>query len=101
MEAGREAAANRVLRGGSWNNEARNVRSAYRNHDDPANRNDNIGFRCARAHERVGASAPEQACFHGVATEPGVRHNATTAGVLVGVPDGSPNARRPVAPDVI
>ena len=42
------------------------MRSAYRNHNDPANRNDNIGFRCARAHERVGVSAPEQAGFHGV-----------------------------------
>ena len=67
MEAGREGAANRVLRGGSWNDNARNVRAAYRNHNDPANRNDNLGFRCARAHERVGASAPEQAGFHDVA----------------------------------
>jgi formylglycine-generating enzyme required for sulfatase activity len=67
VEAGRESAANRVLRGGSWNDNARNVRAAYRNDNDPADRNDDIGFRCARAHERVGASAPEQAGFHGVA----------------------------------
>jgi len=44
-----------------WINDARNVRAAYRNHNDPANRNDNLGFRCARAHERIGWSAPEQA----------------------------------------
>jgi len=38
-----------VLRGGSWINNGRNVRSAYRNMNDPSNRNDNIGFRLARA----------------------------------------------------
>jgi formylglycine-generating enzyme required for sulfatase activity len=54
MEAGRKGAANRVIRGGSWANEARNVRAAYRNGNDPANRNDSLGFRCARAHVRVG-----------------------------------------------
>ena len=44
----------RVLRGGSWINNARNVRAAYRNANDPGKRNDNIGFRLARAHERIG-----------------------------------------------
>ena len=42
---------NRVLRGGSWINDGRNVRSAQRNANDPGNRNDNIGFRLARAQE--------------------------------------------------
>jgi len=37
-----------VLRGGSWNNNQRNVRAAVRNRNNPANRNDNIGFRCVR-----------------------------------------------------
>ncbi len=41
------ASAPRVLRGGSWNNDARNVRAAYRNHNEPSNRNHNLGFRCA------------------------------------------------------
>jgi len=39
--------AQRVLRGGSWNNNASNCRSAYRNRNDPSNRNNNIGFRVA------------------------------------------------------
>jgi hypothetical protein len=33
-------------RGGSWNNEARNERCAYRNRNNPDNRNNNAGFRC-------------------------------------------------------
>ncbi|MCP4043358.1 MAG: SUMF1/EgtB/PvdO family nonheme iron enzyme [Gammaproteobacteria bacterium] len=43
---------NRVLRGGSWINNGRNVRSAYRNTDDPSNRNRNYGLRLARAREQ-------------------------------------------------
>jgi hypothetical protein len=38
-----------VLRGGSWNNNAQNVRSANRNNNTPDNRNNNIGFRLALA----------------------------------------------------
>jgi formylglycine-generating enzyme required for sulfatase activity len=37
--------SNRVLRGGSWNNNGRNCRSANRNNNEPSNRNNNIGFR--------------------------------------------------------
>ena len=48
-----------VVRGGSWNNNARNCRSAYRNRNEPANRNDNLGFRCAPAHDLI-LSDPEQ-----------------------------------------
>lgn len=40
-----EPGSNRVIRGGSWNNKAQNLRSAYRNNDQPENRNDNLGFR--------------------------------------------------------
>lgn len=39
----------RVLRGGSWNNNGRNLRSARRNANSPDNRNNNIGFRLAGA----------------------------------------------------
>src|SRR6185295_9300866 len=35
----------RVLRGGAFNNEPRNVRCAVRNRNEPDERNDNIGFR--------------------------------------------------------
>ena len=38
----------RVIRGGSWNEQARNVRAAYRNWNRPGNRNDNLGFRLVR-----------------------------------------------------
>jgi formylglycine-generating enzyme required for sulfatase activity len=39
---------NRVIRGGSWNNNGQNLRSAYRNNNNPSNRNNNIGFRLVR-----------------------------------------------------
>jgi hypothetical protein len=35
----------RVLRGGAFNNNDRNVRCAIRNNNHPNNRNNNIGFR--------------------------------------------------------
>jgi len=40
--------SNRVIRGGSWNNDASNCRLAYRNNATPGNRNDNLGFRLLR-----------------------------------------------------
>ncbi|HRC71511.1 MAG TPA: formylglycine-generating enzyme family protein [Candidatus Competibacter sp.] len=42
------AGADRVLRGGSWDRKARNVRSVSRLHIDPGYRFDGIGLRCAR-----------------------------------------------------
>ena len=39
--------SNRVIRGGSWNNNPNNCRSAYRNNISPSNRNNNYGFRLA------------------------------------------------------
>lgn len=38
---------NRVLRGGSWNNNAENCRVANRNNNNPNNENNNYGFRLA------------------------------------------------------
>jgi hypothetical protein len=35
------------MRGGSWNNNPENVRVSNRNRNEPTNRNNNIGFRCA------------------------------------------------------
>ena len=42
------AGSNRVIRGGSWNNSANNIRSANRNNNNPSNSNNNIGFRLAQ-----------------------------------------------------
>ena len=39
------APCRRVLRGGSWNNNPQNLRSANRNRNTTDNRNNNIGFR--------------------------------------------------------
>jgi hypothetical protein len=64
-ERGRVA---QLLRGGSWNNNPRNCRSAYRNHNQPDNANNNVGFRvvCLPQHpspseplEGIPAGAPE------------------------------------------
>ena len=90
--AGRKAGANRVIRGGSWNDNARNVRSAYRNGNHPGNRNDKLGFRCARAHDRTGPSGLEQAGRLAIAP-PMAKPQA--AGVAVGCGGAGPNPRRP------
>jgi formylglycine-generating enzyme required for sulfatase activity len=37
--------SNRVLRGGNWNSNARNCRSANRYNNTPGNRSNNVGFR--------------------------------------------------------
>ena len=42
----------RVLRGGGWYGNARDVRAAYRYWDAPCDRSDVIGFRCARVQGR-------------------------------------------------
>ena len=90
-EGGRKAGAKRVIRGGSWNNNARNVRAAYRNRNDPGNRNDNLGFRCARAHDRTESPnlnrSPSQAFQRD-------RRNSMATGVLVAVSGCPANARR-------
>ncbi len=49
----------RVVRGGSWNNQAQNVRAAYRNRNSPENSNENLGFRLFREHEQRRTSAPD------------------------------------------
>jgi len=35
------------MRGGAWNNNPQNARVSNRNRNEPTNRNNNIGFRCA------------------------------------------------------
>ncbi|MBU0656757.1 MAG: type II toxin-antitoxin system Phd/YefM family antitoxin [Gammaproteobacteria bacterium] len=50
-----------MLRGGSWNNTPRNVRSANRNNNTPDNRNNNIGFRLASAQTSAVAAVDQTA----------------------------------------
>ena len=45
------------MRGGSYWNNARRCRSAYRNRNEPGNRNRNQGFRLAAAHPLVEPTA--------------------------------------------
>jgi formylglycine-generating enzyme required for sulfatase activity len=52
------------LRGGSWNNNPRNLRVSNRNNNDAGNRNDNNGFRCSREAIRSGASGRGQSRAH-------------------------------------
>jgi len=48
-----QTGSNRVNRGGSWNNNPANVRSANRNRNGAANRNANLGFRLVSPAHRV------------------------------------------------
>jgi hypothetical protein len=64
------APSSRVVRGGSWNNNSRNARSAYRNHNDPANRNNNIGFRLASTLAAGVAAFMDAASAHELRPEP-------------------------------
>lgn len=43
----RSRGSNRVNRGGGWNNDAANCRTANRDNNQPTNRNNNLGFRLA------------------------------------------------------
>ncbi|ESQ14224.1 MAG: hypothetical protein N838_12415 [Thiohalocapsa sp. PB-PSB1] len=52
----------RVLRGGAWNNNGRNLRSANRNGNPPDNRNHNIGLRLAGAFSIAGGSKKPAHC---------------------------------------
>lgn len=44
----RPTGSNRVNRGGNWNNNANNCRTANRNNNNPDNANNNMGFRVVR-----------------------------------------------------
>lgn len=65
-----------VVRGGSWNNNARNVRAANRNANEPSNRDNNLGFRLARAQTQAGEPAPDPAATQSVrAFSAGSKHS--------------------------
>jgi hypothetical protein len=46
--------SNRVIRGGNWNNEARNCRVSNRNNNSPEDRNNHIGFRLVLSPQLTG-----------------------------------------------
>lgn len=45
--------SNRYKRGGSWNNDAGNCTSSYRNNNSPSNTNNNLGFRLSSTHAKA------------------------------------------------
>ena len=72
-----QADQRRVLRGGSFDNNDRNARCAYRNHNPINNLNINRGFRVVASYASLffgyqGAAlcrAPEVLCVHGCTAE--------------------------------
>lgn len=84
------------MRGGSWDNHARNVRAAYRNANDPGNRNSNLGLRLARAQAQAGGSAPDPPHHPSVRPSAG-RQTRRGADVLVARMDVRASARRRLA----
>ena len=72
----------RVVRGGSWNNNGRNVRSAIRNRNSPDNRNNNLGFRLALAQQAM-IGLNDQIIILSCVTQA----NNKTAGTLVMIVD--------------
>ena len=69
--------SNRVIRGGSWNNNAQNCRSANRNNNNPDNRNNNIGFRLASSPHRPTARVHGPAPSASVVTRAAIPRPAT------------------------
>jgi len=83
----------RVNRGGSWINDARNVRAAYRNANHPDNRNHDLGFRLARAQEHAGGRVPDPPRH--LSAGPRVRgEQQADTGVLVARAGARASARR-------
>jgi hypothetical protein len=65
-----------MLRGGSYNNNGRNCRSAYRNNNDARNINNNVGFRVV-----VSASTPDrQSRTEGISAERSKRESSGRSG---------------------
>ncbi len=68
-------AANRVVRGGSWLDDAGNVRAAYRGGSVPALRVDSLGFRCARV-QRVSQRSGAAPAAWGAPADPAAERSA-------------------------
>src|SRR5271166_2622684 len=69
------ASAHRVIRGGSWGDDARRVRAAFRNHRGPSVRSYGLGFRCAEFRQGVVSGARQGSEAEG-AEQPGDREPA-------------------------
>lgn len=80
-----------LLRGGSWNDNPRNCRSAYRNHNQPDNANNNIGFLVVCLTQHPSPSEPLEGIPAGA---PEGSRPAPVIGLLVGLirtaPEGAP-----------
>jgi hypothetical protein len=68
-----------VLRGGAFNNNPNNARCAYRNRNNPNNRNNNIGFRVVVSTFFIGG-APRRNCGAGVWNPHRLRHRGKKNG---------------------
>ena len=89
--AGRETSAERrpnprLLRGGAFNNQPANVRSANRNRNAPTNRNTNNGFRLAST------------CAGGISRTAGIRESPAHPGVCFQVQAAVPCRAETVGP---
>ncbi len=73
-------AAERVIRGGSWDDGALSVRAAFRIGFDPAARGGDLGFRCARVQSESGASYGERISEGGEERAEGAERPAATSG---------------------
>lgn len=81
-----------MVRGGSWNNDnPENLRAAYRNNNNPDNRNNNVGF-------RVGARVAQHS-LKGVSPLTGIR-SCNTATPLTGSKSFKPEFRISRNPEV-
>ena len=85
-------ASNLVIRGGSWNNSARNCRAAYRNWNHPSNQWNNLGFRLARALGHAGWRGLDPAAVASAGTSRGEQPRGP--GAQVGGVEHPSNARR-------
>jgi len=84
------------LRGGSWiNNNPDNFRAAYRNGNDPDNRNNNIGFRIALPEDPPpipSGRMPES----GIATATRRAHGVSMGPCFRASGEPGPNTERPL-----
>ena len=80
----RPSGSNRVIRGGSFDNNDDNLRASNRNDDNPSDDNDNLGFRCAsprrRQMDRVHGFDPRACCGHVRKTRAGLTPDEDQAG---------------------